>query len=143
MLPHFQSKLCDEQFLVSYVIVLLHWGKFSGVESARIEMRRLSVVSDSTAPTPVVVASTSTMNGVHGSGYRRMGAVLNASLSFSKDAWASGVQDRDLGFLRSREVSGAMRRLKLLINGRYKLENPRTDWGCSHSWIVWTFPWSI
>ncbi len=28
MFPHFQSKLCDEQFPVSYVIVLLHWGKF-------------------------------------------------------------------------------------------------------------------
>ncbi len=61
---------------------------------------------DRIAPTPVVEASTSTMNGLSGSGCTRIGARVKASFSFSKASSAAGVQDRDLGLLRSRLVSG-------------------------------------
>ncbi len=73
---------------------------------------------DSMAPTPVVEASTSTLNRTLGSGWRRMGAVLKAVLSFLKASWALVFQDRDLGFSRSIDVSGAVCKLKSLMKRR-------------------------
>lgn len=52
----------------------------------------------------MVEASTSTVNGRSGSGCCSRGAVLKASLSFSKVSWAEGFHARVLGLLRRREV---------------------------------------
>ncbi len=53
---------------------------------------------DSTAPTPREEASTSTMKGIVGSGWRRAGAVQKEAFSFWKASTASGIQQRRFGF---------------------------------------------
>ncbi len=73
---------------------------------------------ESTAPTPVVDASTSTMNGAWGSGWRIDGAMLKADLSPSKALWELEFQDSDLGLPLSMEVNGAVCRLKSLMKRR-------------------------
>lgn len=60
---------------------------------------------DSTIPTPIVVTSTSMMNGKSGLGWIKVEAVMNASLSWWKASDAAEDQDRNLGvFLRREEL---------------------------------------
>lgn len=75
---------------------------------------------DSTGLTPVVEASTSTAKWMHW----WSATVLKACFSFSKASVASGDQDRDLGLLWSREVSGLVMELKLKMKWQKKLVDP-------------------
>jgi len=61
---------------------------------------------ESTAPTPVSEASTSTMNCKAGSGWMRTGAELNGSLSSPSGISASGVQRKGME-VEVRAVSNA------------------------------------
>ncbi len=70
---------------------------------------RVPLLLDRIALTPVVEASTSTMNKLWGSGCTRKGAWVKASFKLSKASMAAGDQDRDLGLLRSRLVRGLVR----------------------------------
>lgn len=56
-------------------------------------------------PTPVVEASTSTVNGNSGSGWTRRGALVKASYNGWKALTPSSFQTRDLGFPRRRLVN--------------------------------------
>lgn len=57
------------------------------------------------------ISCSSTMKGCSELGCARVGAVQKASLSAMKEERASGIQDRDLGQLRSRDVSDELNHL--------------------------------
>ncbi len=63
---------------------------------------------DKKPPTPVVDTSTSAMNGLQGSGWTRIGALIKASLSLWKASVADGVQYSDLGLFFRRFVRGLL-----------------------------------
>ncbi len=61
---------------------------------------------ESTAPTPVVEASTSTTKGSSGLGWIRSGALVKAFLRVLIASVARGFHDRDLALPLSRSVRG-------------------------------------
>lgn len=90
------------------------WTKESSKEESPSCLRSLAGVPcccESTAPTPVVEASTSITKGLLRSGWMRSGAEVNAFFSASKASVAAGDQDRDLGLCFSILVSGLVMEL--------------------------------
>lgn len=113
MPPLFQGQFNGEKFSVADIVVAFlraefprevmhekaHGWNFSGFPSSW----------DRITSTPVVDASTSTMNDLWGSGCTRIGAWVKASFKLSKASLAAGDQDRDLDLMWSRLVRGLVR----------------------------------
>ena len=113
--PLFHGELYGQELTVVDVVILLCRGKLLGVEGTWMETWRragsLGEDDKSTAPTPVLAASTSTRNGKLGLGRVRTSVVTKSLFSWAKAVAALEFHWRVLCCPLRREVKGAVIRL--------------------------------
>lgn len=91
MSPLFEGQLDSQEFMLPHIIVVFHCIKTFGKEGAKMNSSLLTCWL-STAPSPVLEASTSTMNCLEGSGACRIGVNKNCFLRVENSSSADSLQ---------------------------------------------------